>query len=278
MNVLDQTVGQMAQRLNLDIDVYFVIALVGLILARTIPMMALTPIFGGKLVTAQIKVGIAIILMVTIYPTVAPLVQGKLPVQGLAYWGLVFKEFAIGSMIGFVSSLVYHAIESSGHLIDIQRGSAQASVLVPQLDIQGPIFANLQIQLCTLLFFTLNLHHVFIRGFFDSFQMIPVNQYPEMMPHFLPFIEQVIHMSGAIFVVAMQLTGPILLSIFMVDVVFGVMNRIAPMVNVYFLAMPVKAVVGIIMFLASFGLILKYMATLFAQMLLQLRVLIHYLG
>jgi flagellar biosynthesis protein FliR len=76
----------------------------------------------------------------------------------------------------------------------------------------------------------------------------------------------------------MQLTGPILLSIFMVDVVFGVMNRIAPMVNVYFLAMPVKAVVGIIMFLASFGLILKYMATLFAQMLLQLRVLIHYLG
>jgi flagellar biosynthetic protein FliR len=264
--------------LNLDVDIYFVIALVGLILARTIPMIALTPIFGGKLVTGQIKVGVAIILMVTIYPTISPGVEGKLPVQGLAYWGLLFKEFSIGAMIGFVSSLVYHAIESAGHLIDIQRGSSQASVLVPQLDIQGPIFANLHIQLCTLLFFTLNLHHVFLRGFFDSFQMIPVNQYPNMATHFLPFIEQVIRMSGAIFAVAMQLTGPILLSLFMVDVVFGVMNRIAPMVNVYFLAMPVKAAVGIIMFLVSFGLILKYMATLLGQMILQVRVLIHFLG
>lgn len=194
----DQPLGQMAQRFNLDIDPYFVVALVGLILARTIPMIALTPIFGGKLVTGQVKVGLGMILMVTIYPTVSPLVEGNLPVQGVAYWGLVFKEFAVGAMIGFLSSLVYHAIDSAGHLIDIQRGSAQASVLVPQLDIQGPIFANLHIQLCTLLFFTLNLHHVFIKGFFDSFQMIPVNQYPKFSERFFPFIEQVIHMSGSI--------------------------------------------------------------------------------
>jgi flagellar biosynthetic protein FliR len=276
--MLDQSVGQMAQRLNLNIDPYFAVALVFLILARTIPMIVMTPIFGGKLVTGQVKVGLGMILMVTIYPTVSPLVEGKLPVQGLAFWGLLFKEFAVGAMIGFVSSLVYHAIESAGHLIDIQRGSAQASVLVPQLDIQGPIFANLHIQLCTLLFFTLNLHHVFLRGFFDSFQLIPVNQYPNFSDRFLPFIEQVIHMSGAIFTVSMQLTAPILLAIFMVDVVFGVMNRIAPMVNVYFLAMPVKAAVGIIMFIASFGYILKYMATLFAEMLAQLRVLVHFLS
>lgn len=276
--MLDQTVGQMAQRLNLDIDPYFIIALVFLILARTIPMIVMTPIFGGKLVMGRVKVGLGVILMVTIYPTVSPLVEGKLPLQGLAFWGLLFKEFAVGAMIGFVSSLVYHAIESAGNLIDIQRGSAQASVLVPQLDIQGPIFANLHIQLCTLLFFTLNLHHVFIRGFFDSFQMIPVNQYPNFSERFLPFIEQVIHMSGAIFTVSMQLTAPILLAIFMVDVVFGIMNRIAPMVNVYFLAMPVKAAVGIIMFVASFGYILKYMANLLGQMLIQIKVLLNFMG
>jgi flagellar biosynthetic protein FliR len=276
--MLDQTVGQMAQRLNLDIDPYFVMALVFLILARTIPMIVMTPIFGGKLVTGQVKVGLGVILMVTIYPAISPLVEGKLPIQGLAFWGLLAKEFAVGAMIGFTSSLVFHAIEGAGHLIDIQRGSAQASVLVPQLDIQGPIFANLHIQLCTLLFFTLNLHHVFLRGFYDSFQVIPVNEYPQFSVKAMPFIEQVIHMSGAIFIVAMQLTAPILLAIFMVDVVFGVMNRIAPMVNVYFLAMPVKAAVGIIMFILSFGYILKYMVQLFAEMLAQIRVLIQFLG
>ena len=85
-------------------------------------------------------------------------------------------------------------------------------------------------------------------------------------------------MVGGIFEVCMQLTAPIILAIFMVDIVFGVMNRIAPMVQVYFLAMPFKAVVGIIMFIISFGYILKYMTVLFGDMLRQLRIFLTYLG
>jgi flagellar biosynthetic protein FliR len=273
-----KSLAELVQKLNLDLDPYFLVALFGLIFARTIPMLVITPIFGGKTVPGQLKIGLGMILTLTLYPCVYPIVQGNLPLQGMAYWALVIKEIAIGALLGFLSSLVFFAIESAGHLLDVQRGTAQASVLVPQLEIQGPVFANLHIQLSTVLFFSLNLHHLFLKGYFESFVLIPVNRYPEFSEHFQLFIDQLIRMTGQILTVSMQLIGPIILALFMVDIVMGVMNRIAPMVQVYFLAMPFKAVVGIIMFIASFGYILRYMTTLFGQMLKDLKVLVMYLS
>jgi flagellar biosynthetic protein FliR len=272
------TIGQMAERLNLGIDPNFAIALGMLILARTVPMIVLTPIFGGKLVNQQIKMGIAMILVLTIFPILSPTAAGKFPVQGVAFWGLVMKEAIIGATIGFSSSLVFHAIESAGNLIDVQRGTQQASVLVPQLDIQGPIFANLHIQLSTLLFFLLNGHHIFLRGFFESFNLIPVYHYPDFSRHSLAFVEQLIRMSGSVLMVAFQLAAPVVLAIFMTDIVLGIANRIAPSVNVYILGMPIKAAVGIIMFIASFVYILRYMAVLLTGMLRDIRILLSYLN
>lgn len=270
--------SELVRRLQLDVDPYFSVALVMLILARTIPMIVLSPIFGGKMVTGQVKIGISMMLMMVLFPCLAPLVKGNLPTQGMALYSLVLKEAAVGAMMGFLSSMVFMAIQSAGNLIDIQRGTAQASVLVPQLDIQGPVFSNFNTQLCTVFFFLINGHHLFLKGYFESFSIIPVNSFPNMSAHFLQFVEQAIRMSGSVLVVAVQMTGPILLSLLMVDIVMGVTNRIAPMVQVYFLAMPIKAAVGIIIYLASFTYIVKYMGVLFVDMLRDLKILVMYLS
>lgn len=275
---MQQSMSELFQRLRLEMDPHFAVALAMLILARTIPMVVMTPIFGGKTVTGQVKIGISMILTIVLFPCLSPMLKDSLPVQGMALWSLVIKEAAIGAMMGFLSSMVFYAIQSAGNLIDIQRGTAQASVLVPQLDIQGPVFSNLQLQMATVFFFTINGHHLFLRGYFESFRVIPVNSFPNLSSHFLMFIDQAIRMSGSVLVVALQMTGPILLALLMVDIVMGVTNRIAPMVQVYFLAMPIKAAVGIIVFLLSFGYIVRYMAVLFTDMLRDLKILVTYLS
>src|SRR5262245_12482785 len=154
-----RSLSELVAKLRLDIDPNAAVALVLLILARTVPLMVISPVFGGRAVPGQHKVGLAMILVVALYPCLYPTMVGKIPTQGVAYWGLMLKELAVGAMLGFLSSLVFFAIESAGNLIDVQRGTQQASVLVPQLDIQGPVFANLHIQLATVLFFSLNCHH-----------------------------------------------------------------------------------------------------------------------
>jgi flagellar biosynthetic protein FliR len=241
-------------------------------------MVALSPIFGGKTVLGRVKVGIGMVLTLALFPFLFPVMEGKIPYQGLAFWGLVGKEASIGLLIGFTSSWVFAAFESAGHLIDIQRGSAQASVLVPQLDIQGPIFANLQTQIVIVLFFTMNLHHIFLNAFYQSFDMIPLPQFPDLSNDFFLLIKQMIIMTGKIFLIAFQLTAPVLLALFMVDVVLGVMNRMAPAVNVTFLGQPVKAAVGIIIYLAAFSFILRYSAKLFMDMVNDIRLIWKILG
>lgn len=273
-----QVIGQMASRLHLGLDPYYALALLLLIFARTVMMVSFSPIFGGKTVLQQIKVGIALILSVSLFPILYPVMQGKIPVQGLAFWALIGKEIAIGGIIGFASAWTFTAFESSGHLIDIQRGSAQASVLVPQLDLQGPIFANLQAQVALVLFFTINLHHIFLASYYQSFELIPLPQFPNLSNDFYILITQLITMTGKIFLIAFQLTAPILLALFMVDVVLGVMNRLAPAVNVTFLGQPVKAAVGIIMFLLAFTYMLRFSASLFQGMLKDIRTVWTILG
>ncbi len=274
----EQVIGRMASRLNLDIDPYYVIAVFALIFARTVPMVSISPVFGGKTVLQQIKVSIAMILAASLFPLVYPTLVGKIPVQGLAFWGLIGKEVAIGLLIGYVSMVTFTAFEASGHLLDVQRGSAQASVLVPQLDIQGPIFANFQAQLAIVLFFTLNLHHIFLSGYYDSFSIIPLSHYPTIGGEFLLMINQIITMTGNIFLISFKLTAPALLALFMVDVVLGVLNRMAPSVQVTFLGQPIKAAVGIIMFLVAFTYMLRYGARLFMELMGDMRIIWRILG
>ncbi|HSP07145.1 MAG TPA: hypothetical protein VLR94_08200, partial [Acidobacteriota bacterium] len=69
---MPESMSELVQKLRLEIDPYFSVALGMLILARTLPMVVLTPIFGGKLVTGQVKVGIAMILMLVLFPCLAP--------------------------------------------------------------------------------------------------------------------------------------------------------------------------------------------------------------
>jgi flagellar biosynthetic protein FliR len=273
-----QIIGRMAERFNLGVDPYYVVALGFLIFARTVPMVAMSPIFGGKTVNNQIKVGFAMILSVCLFPILYPTLEGKLPTQGVLFWGLIIKEVGIGGLIGFATSLMFTAVEASGHLLDVQRGTAQASVLVPQLEFQGPVFAQLQVQLSVVLFFALNLHHIFLRGYYESFMTLPVSDMPHVSNDFFLMIKQMIIMSGKIFSVSMQLIAPVLLALFMCDVVLGTAGRIAPSVNVTFLGQPIKAAVGIIMFVMAFKFILIYIGKLYTQMMGDLVLLLKILG
>jgi flagellar biosynthesis protein FliR len=160
----------------------------------------------------------------------------------------------------------------------VQRGTAQASVLVPQLEFQGPVFAQLQVQLSVVLFFALNLHHIFLRGYYESFMTLPVSDMPHVSNDFFLMIKQMIIMSGKIFSVSMQLIAPVLLALFMCDVVLGTAGRIAPSVNVTFLGQPIKAAVGIIMFVMAFKFILIYIGKLYTQMMGDLVLLLKILG
>jgi flagellar biosynthetic protein FliR len=62
-----------------------------------------------------------------------------------------------------------------------------------------------------------------------------------------------VRMTANILLVAVTLAAPVIAATFITDVVFGILNRVAPQLNAYFMSMPVKALGGVIIIFISLG-------------------------
>ena len=100
-----------------------------------------------------------------------------------------------------------------------------------------------QFQLALVIFLFLNGHLIFIRALADSFGRIPLFDFPHLAAP--ASVAQLMgRISGQVLVVAIQLGAPVLLTLFLVDAVFGMLNKIAPQVNIHQESQPVKAFVN----------------------------------
>ena len=259
-------------------NIYSDLAIALLILARLLGMLSLAPFLGGKLVPNQVKVATAMAFSLLLFPVVQSGLAKQVPDLGPIFGVYVVKEVFVGITIGFVASLPFQALETAGQFLDAARGSSIASVLVPQLEESGPIFAQLKVQLGIVLFLAMNGHHFFIRGVFQSFSILPVDTFPSLGGDMTTFLDFLIRVTANVLVAGMQIVIPALIAIFMVDVVLGIANRAAPQLNVYFLGMPIKGYVGIVMALLALGYFTAVAGRLFQRMLKDLEYMIYLMG
>ncbi len=249
-----------------------------LILARLLGILTLIPFLGGKLVPNQVKVATAVSLSLLLFPFVRSGIGSQLPDLGPIFGVFVLKEVFVGVTIGFVASLPFQAMETAGQFLDAARGASIASVLVPQLEESGPIFAQLKVQLAIVLFLVMNGHHFFLRGMFQSFSVLPVDTFPSLGGNLTSFVDFMIRATANVLMAGMQIVIPALIAIFMVDVVLGIANRAAPQLNVYFLGMPIKGYVGIVMAVLALGYFTAIAGRMFQQMLKDMNYLMYLMG
>ncbi|MEW6605869.1 MAG: flagellar biosynthetic protein FliR [bacterium] len=241
------------------IDIYRSLAIAGLIFARLLGTIFQTPFLGGRLVPPQIKVGTSIILLFVFYPMVADNIQGELPTGALPLFFLWLKELWVGFTIGFVASLIFFAVQSCGRFIDLQRGSTMANIMDPYLATQASPLGEFLFQVMIVVILAINGHHFFFYAFARGFQIIPINSFPVIPPGITPLVELILKLSGNIFLISLTLAAPALVTLFLIDVGLGIVNRVAPQIQVFFLGMPIKAMMGVLMLLLAFALMLRQM-------------------
>jgi flagellar biosynthetic protein FliR len=205
------------------------------------------PFFGGPLVPAPVKMGVGVALAVALYPSVRAGLPGPVPAEGLVYAGLLVKELLIGFAIAFVSSLIFRAAELAGQAVDVLRGANLATALVPELGERTSVFADLWVQTLVVLFVAVGGHHLFLIAFADSYASLPLLTVPAPQAGFLPALEWVLRLTGDVLRIGFALAAPALVALFLADVALGLMGRVAPQIQVFFVGMPLKAVLGIAM-------------------------------
>jgi flagellar biosynthetic protein FliR len=233
-----------------DLSAFLVVF--GLSMARIAPALSMSPFLGGRAVASPVKLGLAMMLTLLILPGLkagAP----QDAISPLLFVALLLKESAVGLTIGVLSQLIFFAVQMAGALADTARGMDQPGLTTPQLQSNVSVLAQLKFQMALLLFLTVNGHLIYIRSLALSFERIPLRSFV----HFesATVADRVVALSSTVFAVALQLAAPVMVALFLVDVSFAALARVAPQMNVNLESQPVKAFAGLAVLLLAIGLI-----------------------
>jgi flagellar biosynthetic protein FliR len=221
--------------------------ILALVLARTMPMVVQTPFLGGKLAPTEVKIGLGLLFTVVLWPVARGALHAPLPTTPIPFLLLMGKEIFVGLALGFVNSLAFSIMEMAGRWIDTARGSSLAEVMEPHSGQRSTPFGDLYYQLFLVVFVGLGAHAVFFEAFFYSFASIPLNvglPSPDKMGLLADYVTR---LTADVLLASVLLSAPVLAAVLVTDVVFGILNRVAPQLNAYFMSMPVKAMAGVIL-------------------------------
>lgn len=177
-----------------------------------------------------------------------PMVIPMMPAESLSIielGGIIIKEVLIGVILGYLAGSVFWIAQNIGFLIDNQRGATMASVFDPLTGNDTSPFGLLFGRLMVAFFFVGGGFISLLAVVYGSYEIWPIFSYiPNFKPHFaLFFLQYADHIIRQTFVLA----APIVILVFLTEFGFGLINRFAPQLNVFFLSMPVKSAVGLFM-------------------------------
>ncbi|MCU6599803.1 flagellar biosynthetic protein FliR [Peribacillus frigoritolerans] len=244
-----------------------------LIVVRVTTFFVAMPIFSYRSIPVQHRVGLGIFLAWIMYYTIdAPVLE-----LDVTFYLLIMKEALVGLFIGFAAYMILSAVQVAGGLIDFQMGFSIANVIDPQTGVQSPLMGQYLYTVALLFLLSTNGHHLLLDGIFYSYQFIPIDQL------FVPFgdhalIEYLAKVFGKAFMIAFQMSIPVVGSIFLVDVTLGILARTVPQLNVFVVGIPVKIIAGLAVIILVMGMMLTVVTQLFNFLLLTMRHLMQLIG
>lgn len=234
------------------------ILLAALVTARLMPVVYLVPYLGGQVVPQQVKMGIALALTVLVYPAVWQTgAAGALPGGALAIGALIVKELVVGLMIGFVAALAFEALRVAGQMIDSARGQTMATAFVPQLKSQASVSADFLYQLGVVIFLLTGGHRLFLSALVKSYVMLPPQRFPAFGAHLEAITMGIVRLTADTITLGVLLAFPVVAAILLANVLLALINKAAPQINVFFLGMPLKAVLGVGVLLVGMHIVIE---------------------
>jgi flagellar biosynthetic protein FliR len=196
------------------------------------------PVFGGAYAPALLKIGLSIVVAVSLIPIV-PLPE-TLGAASLTV--VVLREALIGLALGFAIRVLVAGAEFAGHLAGFQLGFSYASIVDPQSGVRNGVLSALYGTVAIMVFFGINAHHDLLRALVRSFEMLPVGS--GQVGGGLGTV--VIQMLGLVFLTGAQLAAPVTIVLLVTELALGLLARTAPTLNLLAQGFPVRLLVGLL--------------------------------
>lgn len=215
-----------------------------LMMPRLFTVFAVMPFLSGSLLPGLVRNGLLLMLALFFSPAAGDL-PGSL---SLGQWVLLAsKEALIGLMLGLGFGIFIWAIQSVGDLIDFQTGAGNSSFFEPVAGRDNGPTGEFLGWLVITLFVAGGGLLAMLGVLADSFRLWPVSSFT---PNLGAVLEQfVLRQGDTLFVWIVKLGAPVITVLILVELGMGLVGRVAPQLNVFVFAQPLKSLAATLMLL-----------------------------
>ncbi len=226
-----------------------------LIFCRVGSGLMVLPGFGETYVSARIRLCLA--LMISLILTL-PLGKAipPTPPSVIMLMLLIVSEILIGIFIGSVCQILISVTHIAGTIFSLQSGIASAVIYDPTQSGQGSLIGNFLGMLTVVLIFCTDLHYLMLRGITDSYAVFIPGSFPAPGD----FASVISHLVSDTFVMAVQISAPVIIAGTLLFLGAGVLSRLMPTIQIFFLLIAPQLMVGFFIFITTFSaMVLFYM-------------------
>jgi flagellar biosynthetic protein FliR len=232
-----------------------------LCLARVMALITAIPAFAGIQMTAQLKIGLAVMTSLLLFPAMAPYTpKGDLGMTGFGL--LVINELLLGVMIGLVTQMIFAAVSFGGTVIGYQMGFAAANIFDPQTTQQLSLMSQFANILALLAFLALDMHHFFFRAIVESYRLLP----PGPLDFSQGAVPELMRLASQMFVLGVKFSAPVLALLLLANLVLGILARVFPQLNVFMLSFPLNIGIAFLVIGLTLGATLSVLSQEFDTM------------
>lgn len=221
---------------------YYIIRFILLIVifVRVLTIFSVAPIFSSEVIPLQIRLAISLFFAFTLFPFMTDQLA-FINLDFLSFVLLIIIEVITGLIIGFMMNLIFFGMQIAGELMGFDLGLNVATVYDPETG-NNPVLGRFLYYTAALIFLMINGHHFIVESVKISYESIPISGFVLSNQ----FVEKIIKTSTIMFVVAIKIAAPIIISLFLTNIGLGILARIVPQMNIFIIGFPLKIGIGLI--------------------------------
>jgi flagellar biosynthetic protein FliR len=218
-----------------------------LIFCRVGTCMMILPGFGDTHVNPRVRLVLALatsLCLVQVIPEIP-----KMPAHAFETLVYIGSEMLIGILIGSIVKIFTSALHIAGTIIGTQSSLGQASLFDPNQGSQGNVFGGFMDLIAITMLFTLDLHHMIIKGIVASYGIFHI-----MEPlSFSDFAEAASIAVSKSFLVGVQISAPLIVIGILLNLGAGILSRLMSAFQVFFVMMPAQIMISFFIFMITFS-------------------------
>lgn len=225
------------------------------------------PILSSTSVNTRLRVSLAMVLTILIYPLHDWPIVDVLSGAGLV---LFLEQVVIGVMMGLILQIVFAAVSAAGEFVSLSMGLGFAMMADPNSGVQTPVISQFLVILATLVFVSIGGHLILIELLLDSFRLWPIGE-PQLE---MAMVWDLLQWSVLLFTGATMIALPAMVVLLLTNSAMGVVSRAAPSLNVFAVGFPLTLLMGIVVLIVLLPSFMGNVQSLWFEAFQQIRLLL----